>query len=169
MSDYNSDMFHNIYFSQHRSWSRFPKRNQSIICTTTIDDAKDFGAVYIVLPYDNTIWGVCPQNDIWGSFEDIFDIYNNKHQINKLSTQIKQIYNNARENIRNIDFILNISDEELQEFAQDTLIYEYYKENYRTHNSFGLMLQELLDPNNNQFTITSNIKTITTSKEPKEV
>lgn len=59
------------------SWQKFPKRSRSLICSTSGSTAKNYGQVYLVIPFDGAKWGVCPDEDIWNSFdntlEDVFD------------------------------------------------------------------------------------------------
>lgn len=57
------------------SWSKFPKRSQSIIGLTTFDRSNLFGREkFFVIPFDGAKFGVCPATDLWGvkctSFDD---------------------------------------------------------------------------------------------------
>jgi len=61
------------------SWSKFPKRSQSIIGVTTFDRSSLFGREkFFVIPFDGAKFGVCPAKDLWGvrctSFDDDFTI-----------------------------------------------------------------------------------------------
>ena len=48
------------------SWSKFPKRSQSVIGCTSADDRSLFGTHrYIVIPFDDARFGVAPTSDIW--------------------------------------------------------------------------------------------------------
>jgi len=49
-------------------WKNYPKRSQSIICSTSPEYAKSYGSVYMVYPFDGSKIGVCPRGDIWYSF-----------------------------------------------------------------------------------------------------
>ncbi len=49
-------------------WSKFPKRKQSFICTNDFDYAKGFGTVYHVIPLNNAMLAVAPEEDFWGCF-----------------------------------------------------------------------------------------------------
>lgn len=51
------------------SWKKFPKRNQSFVCTTDYSTAENYGDIYVVLPLDNPDIAVCPEEDIWYSFK----------------------------------------------------------------------------------------------------
>jgi len=51
------------------SWSKYPLRSRSIICSTEEDSAESYGTLYVVIPYDNTNVGIAPDGDIWYSFK----------------------------------------------------------------------------------------------------
>jgi hypothetical protein len=50
-------------------WKKYPKRSESLICTTDKDISEEYGISYVVLPYNGAKIGVCPANDYWFSFE----------------------------------------------------------------------------------------------------
>jgi hypothetical protein len=51
-------------------WKGYPKRSQSIICSTSVNDVQSYGNPYIVFPYDGAKIGVAPAYDYWYSFID---------------------------------------------------------------------------------------------------
>ena len=67
------------------SWQDWPKRSRSVICSDNTEYAKGYigpseiysfskiklGALYVVLPKDGSKIAVCPQEDIWDSFDVI--------------------------------------------------------------------------------------------------
>lgn len=65
---------YNLWIDNHASWRGFPKRSQSLICSNSQDGADLFGDVYLIIPADGTKVGVCPESDMWGSFNDIEQI-----------------------------------------------------------------------------------------------
>ena len=52
------------------SWRNFPKRSKSVICSTNLYTAKSYGDGYVVIPQNNAVFGVCPEDDMWFSFSD---------------------------------------------------------------------------------------------------
>lgn len=46
---------------------KLPLRSKSTICTTSIDKAEHYGHVHVVLPFDNSRYGVVNGSDIWHS------------------------------------------------------------------------------------------------------
>lgn len=57
------------------SWKSYPKRSQSIICSTNSSNASSYGSLYMVYPTDQCNIGVCPASDIWDGFFKAFGGY----------------------------------------------------------------------------------------------
>lgn len=57
------------------SWKGYPKRSQSIICSTSIQTAQHYGwnGVYHIYPTNGCNMGIVPTRDIWQSFGDQID------------------------------------------------------------------------------------------------
>lgn len=51
------------------SWKRFPKRSQSIICSTNFANAQSYGPIHLVYPTDQCDIGVVPSMDMWDGFQ----------------------------------------------------------------------------------------------------
>lgn len=53
------------------TWGNFPKRNKSLICSTSINRAETYGKSYRIIPLDkDALFGIAPERDIWISFND---------------------------------------------------------------------------------------------------
>ena len=63
------------------SWKGFPKRSNSLICSTNhkyasmYSKGKDF--IYIMVPFDGAQYGICNNSDIWYSFSNLFNYLSN--------------------------------------------------------------------------------------------
>jgi hypothetical protein len=73
-SAYTSNHY-NILFSEIlSSWSEYPKRNNSIICTSNSEKAEgyndDNGIIYKVFPKNGSKLGITSKDDIWYSFNN---------------------------------------------------------------------------------------------------
>lgn len=73
----NTTNFYTMLFDNLSSWQVYPKRSQSLICTTISSRAGAFtgwgdneGSVYLVLPFNGAKIGVCPTYDMWDAFEN---------------------------------------------------------------------------------------------------
>ena len=69
-SPHAKNNFYNVFFSNADSWKKYPKRNRSLVCTTSDTYAKDYGKLYYVIPLKNTKVGICPEKDIFFSFKE---------------------------------------------------------------------------------------------------
>ncbi len=51
------------------AWKGYPKRSQSIICSTTKKGAQSYGTVYYVFPTDKCDIGIVGEVDVWDGFQ----------------------------------------------------------------------------------------------------
>lgn len=63
---------------------QYPLRSKSIICTNYDDHAKNFGTLYVVIPFDNVTVGITSSYDIWYTTIDIGNL--KQYQLYKLNT-----------------------------------------------------------------------------------
>lgn len=73
------------------SWKNWPKRSNSIICSTSIRGAEFYGYVFQVFPFDNAKIGICSQSDFWTSFPVIKERFPS-HDIDSLNYTISNLY-----------------------------------------------------------------------------
>jgi hypothetical protein len=75
-SPYSDNNLYNLYLSNSRKWTKFAKRDNSLICGDyeCIIQDRDEENVCVVIPFDYDI-SVCPREDIWYSFN-----YRNTHK-----------------------------------------------------------------------------------------
>ena len=125
-------------------WNKYPKRSESIICTTERDIAVDYGNVYIVFPYDGAKIGVCSNSDYWYSFSHLryetkiasLDSFN--HQLNSIfenfgkSLDYISDYDDLKYAFKEFDNIIKESDEEwrksdIEDAEYENIKYEEYK------------------------------------------
>lgn len=76
------------------SWKGYPKRSQSIICSTQLSYARSYGYVYYIYPSDACKFGVVDSGDVWGGFYKAFGVGDTSRLIgvetfNKLLSAIK--------------------------------------------------------------------------------
>lgn len=68
----NTKNYYTLLIDNLPSWKSYPKRSQSLICSTSEDTSGMFGSNYFVLPVNDTKIGICAADDIWYSFSNIF-------------------------------------------------------------------------------------------------
>jgi hypothetical protein len=72
----NTTNHYNLLFSNLPSWKDLPPRNKSLICTTNLYTAKEFGPqTYLVFPLDGAHLGVCPAEDLWRTKIEEMNVY----------------------------------------------------------------------------------------------
>lgn len=65
-----TDNYYTLVMDNDPRWSKFPKRSESLICTTREGKASGYGGTVMqVFPYDGANFGVASGDDIWESFE----------------------------------------------------------------------------------------------------
>jgi len=108
----NTDNHYTLWIDNSKQWSKFPKRSQSLICSSSLDGA--YGTMderYLVLPYDNSSIGLCPASDFWDSFKGYYttiaDVnYELSELYNRLIGEKKYIakdWNTLRDSVMRID------------------------------------------------------------------
>jgi len=67
----NTINFYNFLTSDVlKNWSKFPRRNKSLICSLSSFNASGYGEIYYVFPENGSTIGVCPAQDMWNSFDN---------------------------------------------------------------------------------------------------
>ena len=62
----NTSNYYTVLFSDILpSWKKFPRRDESWICTTSFNEAVGYGKVYGVFPLGDPLLGICPKQDMW--------------------------------------------------------------------------------------------------------
>jgi hypothetical protein len=64
----NTANYYTLMVDNFKSWSKFPKRSKSIICSTGAIYSIGFGNLFRIFPYDNAKIGLAPGYDLWYSF-----------------------------------------------------------------------------------------------------
>jgi len=121
-----------FYFPIIDRWSGFPKRSQSIICSSNANIAKNFGTPYLVIPYDNAKLAICKTYDIWHSYDYIrLSMLNYKigsmirefnRTIIKGDTEIFMV--NSYEDIVKVSNWLTLHNDDFLKYSKETQYYE---------------------------------------------
>lgn len=78
----HTDNYYTLLMDNLKSWSPYPDRSKSVVCTTSIGTAKDYGDLFVILPFAGAEIGVAPKNDMWNSFP--FRLVHLNSYINKM-------------------------------------------------------------------------------------
>lgn len=94
--------YYTLIVDNHPKWNRFPDRSRSLVGTSSREYTENFGAAFIVIPFDNASIAVAPAYDFWESFrETLPDQFQNLDHFNEGFTILsKKIYG---ENLFDVD------------------------------------------------------------------
>ena len=65
----NTENYYTLLIDNSPLWKDYPKRSESIVCSTSQAAAFSYGSVNWVIPFVGSKIGMCPQNDMWVSFD----------------------------------------------------------------------------------------------------
>jgi hypothetical protein len=157
----NIPNYYTLMIDNFKSWSKFPERGHSIMCTTKIEKAESFGYgnTFRVFPYDSAKIGVVPASDIW--FNTAFPYIDKMTKIPRIAKFIKEFkYHKISDDIwvqfksdlqRIEDKIRSEKPSEDRVTATDS-VFNYYirKKLYKTKSLFDV-IEDLMDPKKNGF------------------
>lgn len=127
-----------LLIDNSEAWKEYPKRSKSFICSLQIgkySNGKYLPSTpnsYLVIPNDESIWGICPTDDILSSFNTLLK-YGNFTSI---------IFESMNEMSLNFN-LGGISDSNIDHMKHDLLkLQKYIYSNYKSPNDF----LDIIDP-----------------------
>lgn len=69
----NTANLYTLWFSNHPTWAQYPPRQSAIICSTELSTASAYGKRFVIIPADDAKIGICPENDLWYSFDQLIE------------------------------------------------------------------------------------------------
>lgn len=167
-SAYAKTNYYTLIINNSQEWKRYPKRELS--CTTSTTKASGYGDVYIVIPFNGVEWGICPNMDIFFSFDKLenevgFDSINQFFKViqrlflnfldsqpNKNSFQdLKDHLQMLGQRLDDIGFFDDSYDDQLYKDGFENLWKPYLYSIYYEYNEFDEFVFDLLDPEDNDF------------------
>lgn len=127
-------------------WRGYPKRSKSIVCSTSLEEADNYGNPYAVLPLNkNANIGVCPTNDIWTSFKSMGSLM-------LFNLEIIDVYNNIIKTSKND----NKNKLDLKNLSYDTIIkmfdvFDKNKDNIKIYFNYNKFIYEWANTSNLKF------------------
>jgi len=164
-SPYASNNFYNLILSNLPNWRNYPKRNKSIIGTTSFRTSTIYSneEPYLLLPYNGAKIGVCPEPDIWESFAS-FEHKENLDCLNKylsemfvnLLDEYPSTYKNIESCCNKIDLMMNDKDlgvEYIEDIIDNNIIrfFTYTVEYLGGSKKLIDCISDTLDPEYNGF------------------
>lgn len=161
----------NCMTSNSPSWDHFPNRYESVIGATDSSVAALYGNVYVVIPYDDALIGVCSKNDFIISFNKtlskipISDTYEFEDMFLNFYNQTMKKYPDTlscQSLLSDIDLIdelkedINSKIEKIKLFSFKRIFKEYYNSTKSSKQKFrDYLVSEFFDPGKNDFKILS--------------
>ena len=139
-------------------WQAYPMRSRSWICTNNTSQATYYGGLYMMFPVGDPVLGICPQRDIWFSFDEMSDTFGTLYAFNLLFEQtLPDLFNiSTGETKEGIQYTLSeldkISKDEFEEALNDVFIDDDGVQDYRTdENSYEGIMSFVKDGMYNKF------------------
>ncbi len=167
----NTMNYYTLINDNSPAWKKYPKRSESIICSTEYSTASDYGDEFVVFPFDNAKIGVCSESDYWFSFDNIepitsLDDWN--YQLERLFKQVDIPLDDT--SFKRIQTSFNIFDMTFSKNKEslDILVNEdgfTILDGYDDFNDMMKFIQDTLHPNNNDFDLVKIGQYIAVGKE----
>ena len=154
-SAYASKNYYTELLDFFKSWKDYPKRSKSLICTTKYGYASKYAAdsdgIYVVIPKNNAKIGVCPEEDIWSSFQEISNL--NFETLNDFNIDLAKLFTTIYDSptVSIVKACKNITKRtlEIYDIVDDSnILIDFNKSNYFTLYEY---LEHLMDPKLNDF------------------
>lgn len=162
----NTSNFYTLLMDNLPAWKKYPKRSKSIICATNRNYAEDMGESYRVFPFDGSKIGVCPEDDLWGSFIldiDSLEVFNDGIgiMIDKFDTGVQEndivTYNDLLQLFNHFDDFK--SDFKIDKHMFPTFFdFKLFEPYFETDVKLIDFAKEILDPERHKFKL-ENTKT----------
>jgi hypothetical protein len=145
-----------------QAWKQFPPRNRALICSTSVNYAKNYGTIFCLFPENGTKIGVCSSYDMWEAFENTgidslgdFAAFFNKQML-EWAKRRQLMHSDAK----SWDYGANKLDKFIPEFLKQPLSElvendeNYYGiDRYSKNMTIGQYMERVLDPVANDFSI----------------
>jgi hypothetical protein len=90
------DTLWNLWFANNEKWKEYPSRKfRANICTTSPNYADQYGNVFLIIPAEDSKFGLCPKEDIFNSFSKskiAIDGFHNEFDISSFSQFLDDIF-----------------------------------------------------------------------------
>lgn len=90
----NTENYYTLLMDNLPAWKLFPKRSQSLICSTKANTAFIYGHAYQIFPFDDAKIAICPRSDIWQSFPKITDTSHSMRDMHSINLFLSKNYIN---------------------------------------------------------------------------
>jgi len=169
----NTNNMYTLVIDNDPKWKKYPKRSESIICSSSLSGAAGYGNLYQVFPKDGSNYGIVNAEDLWKGFNKTFGPYSleffNREVIFELADRKLNIvdargfktYKDLVEIFQKMDFLF-------KDRSMDPMDHVFaWPWIAKYDGDFLKLVRQLLDPTKNGFKHTKNPQDIPT--DDKEV
>lgn len=154
----NAENYYTLLIDNSPAWKKFPKRSQSLICTTNDGYASGYGSTFIVFPYDNGVIGVSPDDDFWFSFQSTL-----RESLNRWTNSLNRVfqrldidlsdksYEGIVKSFKEFDDTMKVSGGESGLTSLIISTGADWLKNYFDYNNILKLVDDKLNPSNNNF------------------
>ena len=158
----NTKNYYTLLNDNSPEWKDYPKRSESIICTTDINYANNYGEnVYAVFPYDGSKIGICSKKDYWFSFDKVNKLHITN--MNRFNASLFYLFDQVDIKLSDSDYndiqkSFKLFDKQFKDDKKsiDNLIKDNgfgILNNYNKHKDLMKTIQEVLKPKENGFKV----------------
>ena len=140
----NTENYYTIFMDNDQTWSAFPKRSKSLICSNSRSVASGFGTVRLTIPSDRSKIGVCNNSDLWHSFPYPRDL-ENADDMMTFSRRMFKFYQLPRSNYITYDELIeNLKFITIDKIERDL---DAIDDDFGTYNSSSKQLKYMIEHN----------------------
>lgn len=162
----NVPNYYTLIIDNHPAWKKFPKRSESVICSTSRDYSE-----YVVLPEDGAKIGICPTYDIWESFGrsgiESLDIWTYDFEKVLGTRGLDKSWNQLRKAINTVSKRKNYVATSIWELISKVSKHNRWMREYFNgdEDDFLKFIRNLFDPKKNGFKLAKSGDTLPKEKE----
>lgn len=148
------------YVSNADSWSNLPRRNHSIICTTSRETAAGWGSIMAVFPFDNTKFGLCSSDDFnIGAFPYAEKMLNSHGdigtRIDNIDSKLRMLTGYHKKNkdewFHTVKKAYDYDPEKFKQVFERTRDLDFYEVFVKYDGDLEKLYDDILDPDKNGF------------------
>ena len=155
----NSRNYYTFLVDNSPKWKGYPKRSESIICSTGYITSSHYGEVYDVFPYDGAKIGVASSSDFWFSFYNTLGTRKTLNDFNWILYKLSDNFDVPIDdtNYKSFNKSITLLGKELSKRKDELSVLNMITKTWRIKSeSFIDHLNNLFDPKKNDITLITN-------------
>lgn len=147
-----ANLLYHWIFNNSKYWQDYPKRSEGVIASLSVLTAQGYGHnIFNVIPFDGSNWGICPDPDIWASFDRVDDLVDFSNDIVDY-VKVEFNFHPKEYTFSNfIDFLKSVNKDNFVEGNLLSRFEDFILPLLETKKNLYDVIEELLRPNMNNF------------------